>query len=262
VSADDAGTETVRGRIRRSDGYRWIFGNLEIGLPDLGHWLTLRRRGAASGGRIDLERGVSGNTLASDVRIALEGNLLQIGETGGTQRGCHLDITALAAGFGTPLVGGVAIVRTAEVVTTSGTVIDWTGLPSDVHEIVIKARGISQSATDAFLVQLGTSGGFETTGYTSTSQLSGTSVNSTSGFIVLENSAGNIQSFTMCIRRVGSTNLWVADGSQVIRTVTGAGGVLTGEKTLAGVLTQVRLRLTGSANFDAGAVSLDYVRAA
>ena len=111
VSADDAGTETVRGRIRRSDGYRWIFGNLEIGLPDLGHWLTLRRRGAASGGRIDLERGASGNALASDVRIALEGNLLQIGETGGTQRGCSIDITALAAAFGTPLASTGANVQ-------------------------------------------------------------------------------------------------------------------------------------------------------
>jgi hypothetical protein len=130
-----------------------------------------------------------------------------------------------------------------------------------VHEIIIKARSISQSATDAFLVQLGTSGGFETTGYTSTSQFSNTSVSSTSGFIVFENSASNIQNFTMSIRRVGSTNLWIANGSQVIRPTVG-GGVFAGEKTLAGVLTQVRLRLIGSANFDAGAVSLDYVRAA
>lgn len=164
--------------------------------------------------------------------------------------------------WASPVAGVVTIVRTAEVVTTSGTVVDWTGLPSDVHEIIIKARGISQSATDSFLVQLGTSGGFETTGYTSTSQISSTSVFSTSGFIIFDNATGNIQNFTMCIRRVGSTNLWVADGSQVIRTVSGAGGVFAGEKTLAGVLTQVRLRLTGSATFDAGAVSLDYVRAA
>jgi hypothetical protein len=164
--------------------------------------------------------------------------------------------------WASPVAGVATIVRTAEVATTSGTVVDWTGLPSDVHEIIIKARSISQSAADSFLVQLGTSGGFETTGYTSTSQLSNTSVFSTSGFIVFDNATANIQNFTMCIRRVGSTNLWVADGTQVFRTVSGAGGVFAGEKTLAGVLTQVRLRLTGSANFDAGAVSLDYVRAA
>lgn len=213
-----------------------------------------RASGAGTGPAVDLTapelRTIIGNVASGTAGLAPASG-------GGTTNFLRADGT-----WASPGSGGVAIVRTAEVVTTSGTVVDWTGLPSDVHEIVIKARGISQSATDSFLVQLGTSGGFETTGYTSTSQLSSSSVNSTSGFIVFENSASNIQNFTMCIRRVGSTNLWVADGSQVFRTVSGAGGVFAGEKTLAGVLTQVRLRLTGSANFDAGAVSLDYVRAA
>lgn len=213
-----------------------------------------RASGAGTGPAVDLTapelRTIIGNVASGTAGLAPASG-------GGTTNFLRADGT-----WASPGSGGVAIVRTAEVVTTSGTVVDWTGLPSDVHEIVIKARGISQSATDSFLVQLGTSGGFETTGYTSTSQLSSSSVNSTSGFIVFDNATANIQNFTMCIRRVGSTNLWVADGSQVFRTVSGAGGVFAGEKTLAGVLTQVRLRLTGSASFDAGAVSLDYVRAA
>jgi hypothetical protein len=213
-----------------------------------------RAAAAGTGARQDLTasqlRTIIGNVSSGTAGLAPASG-------GGTTNFLRADGTWVSPGS-----GGVAIVRTAEVATTSGTVVDWTGLPSDVHEIVIKARGISQSSADSFLVQLGTSGGFETTGYTSTSQLSSTSVFSTSGFIVFDNATGNILNFTMCIRRVGSTNLWVADGSQVIRTVSGAGGVFAGEKTLAGVLTQVRLRLVGSANFDAGAVSLDYVRAA
>jgi hypothetical protein len=217
---------------------------------------TVKGRASAAG------TGPAGDLTAAELRTII-GNVasgtagLAPASGGGTTNFLRADGTWVSPG-----AGGVAIVRTAEVVTTSGTVVDWTGLPSDVHEIIIKARGISQSSTDSFLVQLGTSGGFETTGYTSTSQLSSTSVFSTSGFIVFDNAPGNIHNFTMCIRRVGSTNLWVADGTQVIRTVSGAGGVFAGEKTLAGVLTQVRLRLAGSANFDAGAVSLDYVRAA
>ena len=217
---------------------------------------TVKGRAAGSG------TGTSVDLTAAELRTII-GNVasgtagLAPASGGGTTNFLRADGT-----WASPGTGGVAIVRTTEVVTTSGTVVDWTGLPSDVHEIIIKARSISQSAADSFLVQLGTSGGFETTGYTSTSQLSSTSAFSTSGFIVFDNATGNIQNFTMHIRRVGSTNLWVADGSQVIRTVTGAGGVFAGEKTLAGVLTQVRLRLSGSANFDAGAVSLDYVRAA
>jgi hypothetical protein len=106
ASYNDAGTgRAVRMRIRRSDGYANLFGNVEIGTPDAGNSLLLRRRGTASGGLVTLERGASGNTLASDVRIAVEGNSLQIGEAGGTQRGLSIDLTALAASFGTPLTG-------------------------------------------------------------------------------------------------------------------------------------------------------------
>ena len=105
ASYNDAGTgRAVRMRIRRSDGAANLFGNVEIGTPDASNSLLLRRRGAASGGRIDIERGASGNTLASNVRITLEGNLLQIGETGGTQRGLSIDLTSMAASFGTTLV--------------------------------------------------------------------------------------------------------------------------------------------------------------
>jgi hypothetical protein len=217
---------------------------------------TVKGRPAAAG------TGTSVDLTAAELRTII-GNVasgtagLAPASGGGTTNFLRADGT-----WASPGAGGVAIVRTTEVVTTSGTVVDWTGLPADVHEIIIKARNISQSAADSFLVQLGTSGGFETTGYTSASQLSSTSVFSTSGFIVFDNATANIQNFTMCIRRVGSTNLWVADGTQIIRTLSGFAGVFAGEKTLAGVLTQVRLRLVGSANFDAGAVSLDYVRAA
>jgi hypothetical protein len=213
-----------------------------------------RPNAAGTGPAVDLTA-TELRTIIGNVSSGTDG--LAPASGGGTTNFLRADGT-----WTSPSAGGVTIVRTAEVVTTSGTVVDWTGLPSDVHEIVIKARGISQSGSDPYLVQLGTSGGFETTGYTSTSQLSSLGVNSTSGFIVFENNTSNTQNFTMHIRRVGSTNLWVADGTSIIRTSTGAGGVFAGEKTLAGVLTQVRLRLTGSANFDAGAVSLDYVRAA
>jgi hypothetical protein len=217
---------------------------------------TVKGRPAAAG------TGTSVDLTAAELRTII-GNVasgtagLAPASGGGTTNFLRADGT-----WASPGAGGAAIVRTAEIVTTSGTVVDWTGLPADVHEIIIKARSISQSAADSFLVQLGTSGGFETTGYTSTSQLSSTSVFSTTGFIVFDNATGTIQNFTMNIRRVGSTNLWVADGTQVFRNVSGTGGVFAGEKTLAGALTQVRLRLVGSANFDAGAVSLDYVRAA
>ena len=266
ASYNDAGTgRAVRMRIRRSDGAANLFGNVEIGTPDSSNSLLLRRRGAASGGRIDIERGGSGNTLASDVRIALEGNLLQIGETGGTQRGCNIDIAALAAGFGTPLGGG-NITLVASQATTSGTQFDFTGLPAGINEIVVHFMGVSLTTTDDFLVQLGTSGGVENTGYTSTSMaidvvgLGNHAAASTSGFVIVtpnlaQPALGNGNLF---LRRA-SGNTWTASVGMMLSAAGNSGSIHGGGvKTLAGTLDRVRLTRTGTDTFDAGSVSISY----
>jgi hypothetical protein len=155
------------------------------------------------------------------------------------------------------------IVRTAEVATTSRTAVDWTDLPSDVSEIHIKARNVSQNGSDHFIVQLGDAGGIEDTGYASRAMLyfsiGVVGYSSPAGFILSPSEASTPDNFTMTIRRVGNTNLWVASGVQA-RTAAVAGGVFTGEKTLSGTLDRVRLRLTAAATMNGGAVSLDYVR--
>jgi hypothetical protein len=268
ASYTDAGTgRAVRMRIRRSDGFTTIGGSAEIGTPDASNSLLLRRRGAASGGRIDIERGGSGNTLASDVRIALEGNLLQIGETGGTQRGCSIDITALAAAFGTPLGGG-NITLVAPQATTGGTQFDFTGLPAGINEIVVHFNGVSVTGPDRLLVQLGTSSGVETASYVSTciavntASLANAIAHSTAGFAIPTHS-GNVWAFNgqMFIRRM-SGNTWNASFGGAGTTISGPADFSAyyggGIKTLAGTLDRVRLTRTGTDTFDAGAVSISY----
>ena len=48
------------------------------------------------------------------------------------------------------------------VASTSGASIDFTGIPSGVRRIAINYSGVSTSGTSVMIVQLGDSGGFET----------------------------------------------------------------------------------------------------
>lgn len=143
--------------------------------------------------------------------------------------------------------------------TTSGTAVDFTGIPAGVTEIALHFDGVSLSGTDNLLVQLGDAGGVETTGYQSFSgAVSGTSAaasTSTSGFIVRSAGASRTVSGLMTLRR-GGGNAWSAVHGVYLDSTTGASG--GGRKALSDVLTQVRVTVTGANTFDAGAVTLRY----
>ena len=49
--------------------------------------------------------------------------------------------------------------------TTSGTTKDFTSIPAGVKEIVMSFQGMSTNGTGDYLLQLGDSGGIETSGY-------------------------------------------------------------------------------------------------
>jgi hypothetical protein len=145
--------------------------------------------------------------------------------------------------------------------TTSGTEKDFT-IPSGVKEITVMFNLVSLSGTDDILVQLGDSGGIETTGYesTSTSLAAGIGhVTSSSGFILILNLNGRSVRGTMTIRLCDpSTNTWVANHSCAISagSITALGG---GVKSLSAELTQVRVTRTGTNTFDDGSVNIQYI---
>ena len=86
-------------------------------------------------------------------------------------------------------IQGGAITSATAQASTSGTSIDFTGIPSWVKRITVLLNEVSLSGTDSFLIRLGDSGGFETTGYVSSSTgftgTSGATFDSTSGFIII-----------------------------------------------------------------------------
>jgi hypothetical protein len=141
--------------------------------------------------------------------------------------------------------------------TTSGTQFDFTGLPADVSRITVNFSGVSLSGTDHLLVQIGDAGGVENTGYTSTTGAnSGVEATSTAGFILGAGAAATLQSGTMVLSKLSTTD-WVASHSAAREGTDVVSGA--GRKSLsAGPLDRVRIAATGANTFDAGSVNIIY----
>lgn len=144
--------------------------------------------------------------------------------------------------------------------TSSGTAFDFSSIPSWAKRITVTVEQISLSGTDNFLIQLGDSGGIETTGYNSTSTTIGASnntVSSTSGFVLRGASGSVIYSGGGLVLTLlnPSTNTWVASGflGREDGTATVSAG---GRKSLSGVLDRLRFTRSGSDTFDGGQVNI------
>jgi hypothetical protein len=153
-----------------------------------------------------------------------------------------------------PLIAGTAQA------STSGTSIDFTGIPSWVKRITVMFDGVSLSGTDSFLIQLGDSGGLETTGYNgggarfTVSAVAGAAF--TTGFSFNNATAATLYSGSVTITKV-TGNTWAASGT-LGGSATEFACVLGGTKTLSDVLTQVSVTRTGTNTFDAGSINILY----
>jgi len=170
----------------------------------------------------------------------------------------------LAAGSVTTakLAQGAPITLKAQQASTSGTEIDFTGIPAGVKRITVMLKGVSLSGTDNLLVQIGDAGGPEVSSYISSSGATnngagGAVASSTAGFIIQGGGAAGIVSGTMTLSLMdAATFSWVsAHATKTSTTLTASG---SGEKALSAELTQVRVTRTGTDTFDAGAVGLSY----
>jgi hypothetical protein len=160
------------------------------------------------------------------------------------------------------LVVGTASAITSGTVqnTTSGTSIDFTGIPSWVERITVMFQGVSTNGISPIQVQIG-SGSFTTTGYLSSASFlaSGTSgvSTSTTGFVIAGISAANTRSGHMVLTNI-TGNAWVSStiGGFTEATATLMGG---GNLTLSGALDRIRITTVGGTNtFDAGSINILY----
>jgi len=140
--------------------------------------------------------------------------------------------------------------------TTSGTSVEFTGIPSGVKRISVMFRGVSSSATDVgLLVQLGTSSGFKTSGYASTTHWGGGGTSDSTGFSMYGIATSNILSGIMTIAHMGS-NVFVASHSAKYNTNNGMFG--GGDVDLGGTVDRVAIKTISGGAFDAGSVNIMY----
>ena len=150
------------------------------------------------------------------------------------------------------------------VASTSGTSIDFTGIPSWVKRITVMLNGMSTSGTSIPQIQLG-AGSVQTTGYEAEAagfQAAALLVSSvyTTGFpLGGDNSAASLYSGNITFCSFGS-NTWIgsmsggANNGGSGRTFHGGGRV-----TLSGTLDRLRITTTnGTDTFDAGSINIIY----
>lgn len=150
------------------------------------------------------------------------------------------------------------ITQGTAVASTSGTSIDFTGLPAWCKKITVMFQNVSSNGSSNFLIQLGDSGGIENTGYLGAGITNASATNYTTGFgTPLPNSTASIVQGAITIQNI-TGNSWIASGA-FSRSDAAAAGVTAGSKTLSDVLTQVRITtVNGTDTFDAGSVNIMY----
>jgi hypothetical protein len=187
------------------------------------------------------------------------------GVTGTIQVGQVLSGTGIASGASITAINGSTITLSlANTGTVSGTItvvgVVFTGIPSWVKRITVMFSGVSTSSTSSKLVQIGDSGGIETSGYLGsesniTSAVGSASV--TSGFGIRSVSAADVIHGQIVITNV-TGNTWCASGYFGLSS--SASTLLSsGSKALSDVLDRIRITtVNGTDTFDAGSINILY----
>ena len=190
-------------------------------------------------------------------------SLVLTGSTSGTVSvqapavaGSNTATLAAATGTHYPFTAGTAVA------STSGTSIDFTSIPSWVKRITVIFKAVSTNGSSLKQIQIGTSGGVETTSYVSSAAVTGPAsagVSSTTGFVV-QGAAGatTVESGSISLVLVSSA-IWVASGVLGREDAAGYVCLMGGSKTLSGTLDRIRITtVNGTDTFDAGSINILY----
>jgi hypothetical protein len=146
------------------------------------------------------------------------------------------------------------------VASTSGTAIDFTNLPPWVKKITVMFNNVSTNGASNYLIQIGTSGGIQNTGYIGWASVNAVNAGSTAGFIITAaQAAAALNSGSVILTLLNSSDgTWTSFGSIASTTGVSACSSSGGAKTLSGTLDRVRITSVTPDTFDAGSVNLLY----
>lgn len=149
---------------------------------------------------------------------------------------------------------------------TSGTTVDFTGIPSDVKVIHLLFNEIVTSNYGWHVVQLGDSGGFETTGYVSAVGYPGSgnsyyanSAAENNGLKIYYNAHYAFSGFSTIMRMSSDQTQWVMwSRCHSANTSYSYSCYSAVEKTLSAALTQIRITSVDSRTFSSGEINILY----
>lgn len=156
------------------------------------------------------------------------------------------------------------IVRGTAVASTSGTTVDFSSLPAGIKRITISGKGVSTDGTSTYIVQIGDSGGVETTAYVggisgATETVVVATAVLTSGFpIAVAAAVADVIHFSLTLINLDG-NIWnVQSGNALREGAADATYNTSGAKELSATLDRIRLTTTAGHNLDAGSVNILY----
>jgi len=150
--------------------------------------------------------------------------------------------------------------------STSGATIDFSSIPAGTRRITIHWVGVSTSGTSNIVVQIGDSGGVETSGYlgscTSIAGATPATANFTASWGITNGHAAAdiLHGQTILTLENASAFTWTCSSITSLSNATTV-NIGSGSKSLSAELTSVRLTTAGGAEtFDAGVVNITYER--
>ena len=197
--------------------------------------------------------------MTATINASTSSGIVQTADTSGAlalQSNGTTKLTVDSTGAYGQLISGTAVA------STSGTSIDFTGIPSWVKRVTVMFNGVSTNGSSLLQIQIG-AGSVTTTGYVS-SNVGGTTGNvlggsaSTTGFTVTNfTGAAYTATGSFVISTIGS-NTWIETGILITDTLANA-YMSSGRITLGGTLDRVRITtVNGTDTFDAGSINIIY----
>jgi len=193
--------------------------------------------------------------MTASINASTSAGLIQTADTSGDlalQSNGTTKLTVSSTGTYGQLVSGTVQA------STSGTAIDFTGIPSWVKRITVMLAGVSTNGTSNLQVQLG-AGSITTSGYV------GSCFSPSNGILALSSgfiatvvvTAATSQSGIVTLSLVGS-NTW-AQSSVIAFNNASYGSSTGGYVPLSGTLDRVRITtVNGTDTFDAGSINILY----
>ena len=168
--------------------------------------------------------------------------------------GSNTQTLAAVTGTLAPVVSGTAVA------STSGTSVDFTGIPSWAKRITVMFAGVSTNGSSVIQIQIGSTT-FTTSGYSSTGLTTSlTTLNSTTyttGFGLSLNSAAAAAYTGVVTLVLQTSNTWVGTGSGQSIGANSTWATFGFAPNLAGALDRVRITtVNGTDTFDAGTINI------